>query len=182
MPESWEADPERTASSSMLAIIEDCWKRLGRRLRLCLCRIGLHKFSELQAIYYTSDEIPGKNHMMWLSWGSSMSSPYCFSMLISKVISWISCSDFPPSQIVKEFVGRMKSGPKDIGTATFETLRICERSMNYWDRGLSFWRQRPEHAANDLSTVKEKETHRKSNKWLQRENHRKMSEDLSGKG
>jgi hypothetical protein len=29
------------------------------------------------------------------------------------------------------------------------------------------------HAANDLSTVKEKETHRKSDKWLQRENHRK---------
>ena len=28
--------------------------------------------------------------------------------------------------------------------------------MNYWDGGLSFWRQRPEHAANDLSTVKEK--------------------------
>jgi hypothetical protein len=30
----------------------------------------------------------------------------------------------------------MKSGPKDIGTATFETLRICEKSMNYWDGGL----------------------------------------------
>jgi len=33
------------------------------------------------------------------------------------VISWISCSNFPPSQIAKEFVGWMKSGPKDIGTA-----------------------------------------------------------------
>ena len=54
--------------------------------------------------------------------------------------------------------------------------------MNYEDGGLSFWRQRPEHAANDLSIVKEKETPRKSNKWLQRENRRKMSEDLSGKG
>jgi hypothetical protein len=54
--------------------------------------------------------------------------------------------------------------------------------MNYWDGGLYFWRQRPEHAANDLSTVKEKKAHRKSNKWLQRENHLKISEDLSGKG
>ena len=78
------------------------------------------------------------------------------------MIFWISGSDFPPSQIAKEFVGWMKSGPKDIGTATFETLRICEKSMNYEDGGLSFWRQRPEHAANDLSIVKEKETHRKS--------------------
>jgi len=64
----------------------------------------------------------------------------------------------------------------------FETLRVCEKSMNYWEGGLSFWRQRPENAANDLSTVREKEDPRKSNKWLQRENHRKMSEDLSGKG
>jgi hypothetical protein len=67
---------------------------------------------------------------------------------------WGLCSDFPPSQIAKEFVGWMKSGPKDIGTATFETLRICENCMNYWDGGLSFWRQRPEHAAYDFSTVK----------------------------
>jgi hypothetical protein len=35
-------------------------------------------------------------------------------MLISKVISWISCSDFPPSQIANEFVGWMKSGPKTL--------------------------------------------------------------------
>jgi len=61
-----------------------------------------------------------------------MSSPYCPSMPISKVIS---CSDFLPRQIAKEFVGWMKSGPKDIGTATFETLRICEKSMNYWVEG-----------------------------------------------
>ena len=60
-----------------------------------------------------------------------MDSPYCFSMLISKVISEISCSDFPPSQIAKKFLGWMKSEPKDIGTATFKTLRICEKSMNY---------------------------------------------------
>jgi hypothetical protein len=40
----------------------------------------------------------------------------------------------------------------------------------------------PNTPLTDLSTVKEKETHRKSNKWLQSENHRKMSEDLSGKG
>jgi hypothetical protein len=117
-----------------------------------------------------------------VSWGSLISSPYLPSIPISRAISWISGSDFPPSQIAKEFVGWTKSGPKDIGTATFETLRICEKSMNYEDGGLSFWRQRPEHAANDLSTVKEKETPRKSNKWLQRENRRKMSEDLSGKG
>jgi hypothetical protein len=38
---------------------------------------------------------------------------------------------FPPSQIAKEFVGCMKSGPKDIGTATFETLRICEKREEY---------------------------------------------------
>jgi len=67
--------------------------------------------------------------------GVMVSSPYLPSMPISKVISWISCSDFPLSQIAKEFVGWMKSGPKDIGTATFETLRICEKSMNYWDGG-----------------------------------------------
>jgi hypothetical protein len=64
------------------------------------------------------------------------------------LISWISCSDFPPSQIGKEFLGRIKGGPKDIGTAKFETLSICEKSMNYWDGGLSIWRQLPEHAAN----------------------------------
>jgi hypothetical protein len=40
----------------------------------------------------------------------------------------------------------------------------------------------PNTPLTDLSTVKEKETHRKRDKWLQRENHRKMSEDLSGKG
>jgi hypothetical protein len=57
------------------------------------------------------------------------------SIPISRAISWISCSDFLPRQIAKEFVGWMKSGPKDIGTATFETLRICEKSMNYWVEG-----------------------------------------------
>jgi len=111
-----------------------------------------------------------------------MSSPYCFSMLISKVISWIFCSDFQPSQIAKEFVGWMKRGPKDIGTASFETLRICEKSMNYWEEGYPSGGKDPNTPPTDLSTVKEKETHRKSNKWLQRENHQKMSEDLSGKG
>ena len=68
--------------------------------------------------------------------------------LKTTLISWISCSDFPPSQIAKEFFGGIKGGPKDIGTAKFETLSICEKSMNYWDGGLSFWRQLPEHAAN----------------------------------
>jgi len=42
-------------------------------------------------------------------------------MPISKMISWISCSDFPSSQIAKEFAGWIKGEPKDIGTATFET-------------------------------------------------------------
>jgi ADP-ribosylglycohydrolase len=55
---------------------------------------------------------------------------------------------FEPKQIAQEFVSWMKSGPKDIGMATSETLRICEKSSNYWDGGLSFWKQRPEHAAN----------------------------------
>jgi hypothetical protein len=64
-----------------------------------------------------------------------ISSPYLSSIPISRAISWISCSDFLPRQIAKEFVGWMKSGPKDIGTATFETLRICEKSMNYWVEG-----------------------------------------------
>jgi hypothetical protein len=40
----------------------------------------------------------------------------------------------------------------------------------------------PSMQLKDRSTVKEKEPHRKSNKWLQRENNRKMSEDLLGKG
>jgi hypothetical protein len=40
----------------------------------------------------------------------------------------------------------------------------------------------PNTPLRDLSTLKEKETHRKSNKWLHRENYRKISEDLSGKG
>ena len=94
--------------------------------------------------------------MMWLSWGSSMSSPYCFSMLVLKVISRISYSDFPSSQIAKEFIGWMKSGPKDIGTATFETLRICEKSMNYWDGGLSFRRQRPDTPLTISQPLKKK--------------------------
>lgn len=34
----------------------------------------------------------------------------------------------------------------------------------------------PNTPLTDLSTVKEKETHRKSNKWLQRENHPKIGE------
>ena len=56
------------------------------------------------------------------------------------------------------------------------------------DTGQKFYRKLstlpndPNTPLTDRSTVKEKETHRKSNKWLQRENHRKMSEDLLGKG
>ena len=34
-----------------------------------------------------------------------ISSPYLPNIQISKVIFWISGSDFPPSQIAKEFVG-----------------------------------------------------------------------------
>jgi hypothetical protein len=51
-------------------------------------------------------------------------------------------SDFLPSKIAKEFVGWMKSGPKDI-----EDLRE-EYELMGWR--LYFWRQRPEHVANDL--------------------------------
>ena len=98
------------------------------------------------------------------------------------MITWISCSDFPPSQIAKEFVGWIKGGPKDIGTAKFETLSICEKSMNYWDGGLSFWRQLPEHAANGLSTVKEKKPTGKVINGCDAKILQKMSEDLSGKG
>jgi hypothetical protein len=54
--------------------------------------------------------------------------------------------------------------------------------MNYWVEGFPSGGNDPNTPLTDLSTVKEKETHRKSNKWSQRENHRKMSEDLSGKG
>ena len=85
-----------------------------------------------------------------------MSSPCYRRMLISKLISWISFSDFPPSQIAKEFVGWMKCGPKDIGTATFETLRICEKSMNYWMEGYPSGGNDPNTPLTDLSTVKEK--------------------------
>jgi len=53
-----------------------------------------------------------------------------------------------PRQVAQEFVGWIKSGPRDIEAATFETLEICEKSSNYWDGELSVWRQRPEHAAN----------------------------------
>jgi hypothetical protein len=53
--------------------------------------------------------------------------------------------------------------------------------MNYWVEDYPSGGN-PNMQLTDLSTFKEKETHRKSNKWLQRENHRKMSEDLSGKG
>jgi len=35
-------------------------------------------------------------------------------MLISKAISWISCSGFPPSQIAEEFVGWMNCGQKTL--------------------------------------------------------------------
>jgi hypothetical protein len=54
--------------------------------------------------------------------------------------------------------------------------------MNYWDEGYPSGGNEPNMPLTDLSTVKEKETHRKSNKWLRREKHRKMSEDISGKG
>jgi hypothetical protein len=50
----------------------------------------------------------------------------------------------------------MKSGPKTLELPTFETLRICEKSMNYWDGGLSFPRQRPDTPLTISQPLKKK--------------------------
>jgi ADP-ribosylglycohydrolase len=69
-------------------------------------------------------------------------------MALCMVKSFLKEGKFDPCDIALEFVSWMKSGPIDIGTTTFRSLKAIEDGSLYWQGGLEFWKELPNFASN----------------------------------
>ena len=135
-------------------------KTLDLRIKLLLSGIAAGDSLGSTSEFFSQDEIPELyNRLKGDGWpfkqvgagslGLSPGDPTDDAeMALCIVRPFMESRKFDPAMIAREFVSWMKSGPKDIGNATYETLRTCEKSKNYWDGGLLFWRRQPRHAAN----------------------------------